>query len=160
MSLSDDNLAKFGQYTRNNSSFSFCQENFKNLLFLLFFLLFSIVFVNPLNPFCGSIKQQLTSILFVVLKSQQVQATFRLVKPNKFRKMYFCATLYYYWSLGISRRTYRFALVRPCATPYIWRSAHQIFLKLGTKLHLGKTKQMFPGGDLLPKMPPFLAKMA
>ena len=25
----------------------------------------------------------------------------------------------------------------------IWRSAHQIFLKLGTKLHLGETKKMF-----------------
>ena len=25
----------------------------------------------------------------------------------------------------------------------IWRSAHQIFLKLGTKLHLGEAKKMF-----------------
>ena len=51
-----------------------------------------------------------------------------------------------YWSLSISRRTYGFALVRPCvllARRDIWRSAHQIFLKLGTKLHLGETKKMF-----------------
>ena len=51
MSLSGDNLTEFGQYTWNNTSFLFCQENLKNLLFLLYFLLLSIVFVNPFNPF-------------------------------------------------------------------------------------------------------------
>ena len=37
------------------------------------------------------------------------------------------------------------ACVRPCvrARRDIWRSAHQIFLKLGTKLHLGETKKLF-----------------
>ena len=54
-----------------------------------------------------------------------------------------------FWSLGISRRTYGFTLVRPCVRAFvrarrdIWRSAHQIFLKLGTKLHLGEAKKMF-----------------
>ena len=35
--------------------------------------------------------------------------------------------------------------VRACvrAQRDIWRSAHQIFLKLDTKLHLGETKKMF-----------------
>ena len=61
--------------------------------------------------------------------------------------------LFIYWSLSISRSTYGFALVRPCVRPCvrprvrprrdIWRSAHQIFLKLGTKLHLGETKKTF-----------------
>ena len=35
--------------------------------------------------------------------------------------------------------------VRPCVRPsqHIWRSAHQIFPKLCTKLLLGETKKMF-----------------
>ena len=75
-----------------------------------------------------------------------------------------------FWSLGISGRTYGFALVRPCVRAWrdIWRSAHQIFLKLCTKLHLGETKKVPskfykkilvcpPRGFLNPK-PPFWLK--
>ena len=56
---------------------------------------------------------------------------------------------FHFWSLGISRRTYGFALVRSFVRSSvrsrrdIWRSTHQIFLKLGTKLHLAGTKKMF-----------------
>ena len=40
---------------------------------------------------------------------------------------------------------YGFALLRSCVRAWrdIWRSAHQIFLKFGTKLHLGEAKKMF-----------------
>ena len=45
----------------------------------------------------------------------------------------------------------------------IWRSMHQIFLKLGTKLHLGETKKMFQADfwkkfSFRPQTPLFLAK--
>ena len=84
----------------------------------------------------------------------------------------------HFWSLGISRRTLWFAFVRACvracvrARRDIWRSAHQIFLKFGTKLHLGETKKNVPsgflkkilvcppGGGVGPKTPLFGWKMA
>ena len=55
------------------------------------------------------------------------------------------------WSLGISRRTYGFALLRPSVCPsvrashHIWRSAHQILMIFCTKLHLVR----LDGGSLI-----------
>ena len=76
----------------------------------------------------------------------------------------------------VSRHYPKDLWIRPCAfvcssvRPWrdIWRFAHQIFLKLGTKLHLGETKKcskrifeknsrLRPGGVLASK-PPFLAE--
>ena len=73
----------------------YCTKKISKIYCSYCFFYCSLLFLLiPLIPSCGSINQQLTSILLVVLKSQQVQATFRLVKPNKFRKKFFCATLY------------------------------------------------------------------
>ena len=44
--------------------FLFWQENFKNLLFLLYFLLFSIVFVNPFNPLARQYQSKI-DIVFI-----------------------------------------------------------------------------------------------
>ena len=48
---------------------------------------------------------------------------------------------------ALADEAYGFTLVRPCVcvcpSQHNWRSAHQIFPKLCTKLLLGETKKMF-----------------
>ena len=63
---------------------------------------------------------------------------------------------YYFIIIGLSALAEGPMNSRSCvrARRDIWRSAHQIFLKFGTKLHLGETKKNVPSG-FTPKNTPF-----
>ena len=104
--------------------------------------------------------------------------------PQIFSCSFFSAQFFYappspnFWSLGLSRwglwihaRASVCVCVRVCVrvSQHIWRSAHQIFSKLCTKLLLGETKKMFqadfwkkfsfaPQGGFCTEKPPFLSQ--
>ena len=80
------NLARISKITLVFDCTKKISKNYCSYCFFYCYLLFLLI---PLIPSCGSINQQLTSFLLVVLRSQYNKAIFRLVKPNKLKKSIF-----------------------------------------------------------------------